>query len=95
MKTEAYSEPCQIIKMKLLAKIVNGFQPEAVNYFPKKLYLRCLTGGFLMGLRTTAEHFPRGTLINLFHANTFLIFLFSDVFKRYTIEREDNLKWIK
>ena len=31
-----YSEPCQISKMELFAKIV------IVNYFHKKLHLRCL-----------------------------------------------------
>ena len=36
--TEMYSEPCQTSKMKLYAKIVN------VNYFHKKLHLRCWTG---------------------------------------------------
>ena len=33
-------EPSQISKKKFLAKIVNGY---AVNYFRKKLHLRCLT----------------------------------------------------
>ena len=37
---EAYSEPCQIFKMKRFEKIVNGY---AVNYFRKTLHLRCLT----------------------------------------------------
>ena len=35
--TEAYSEQCQISKMKLFPKIVT-----AVNYFRKMLHLRCL-----------------------------------------------------
>ena len=37
---EAYSEPCQIFKMKRFEKIVNGY---AFNYFRKTLHLRCLT----------------------------------------------------
>ena len=36
-KVEDHSEPSQISKIELFAKI-------AVNYFPKKLHLRCLIG---------------------------------------------------
>ena len=37
-----YSEPCQVSKVELFAKIVNGWKPLII--FAKKLHLRCLTG---------------------------------------------------
>ena len=36
--SKVYAESCQISKMELIAKIVNGIQPLAI--FVKKLYLR-------------------------------------------------------
>ena len=38
--SEIHSEPCQISKMELIAKIVNDFQPLTI--FTEKLYLKCL-----------------------------------------------------
>ena len=38
---EAYSEPCQISKMKRFANVVNVL--KVVNYFRETLHLRCLT----------------------------------------------------
>ena len=38
---KTYSEPCQTPKMEHFSKIVNSL---AVNYFSKKIDLRCLTG---------------------------------------------------
>ena len=41
-KTEAYSEPSQISRMKVSAKTVNCL--KQLNISSKKLYLRCFTG---------------------------------------------------
>ena len=44
---EKYAEPCQISKVEMFAKTVNGLKPLTV--FTKTLHLRCLTG-FLIRL---------------------------------------------
>ena len=49
--TETYSELFQTIKVGICTKIVNSFSErlKAINYFCKKLHLRCLPG-FLIPL---------------------------------------------
>ena len=41
-KTEGYLDPCQTYKIELLVK--KSQRLKTVNYFHKKLHLRCLTG---------------------------------------------------
>ena len=41
---DAYWEPCQTSKMRLSAKIINGFQRGVLQKVRKKFHLRCLTG---------------------------------------------------
>ena len=40
--SETYLGPCQMSKMKLFKKLVTW--PKPLNFFAKKLHLRCLTG---------------------------------------------------
>ena len=41
--SEAYSEPSQTTKMELFVKMVKAERLKPVNYFRKKLLLRCST----------------------------------------------------